>query len=443
MKQSRLSKRSLRISLLTGVVAMLLPWVMFILVEGQLLFPRIIDAFDDVVKKTGTQMHAIMELHERLQRSATQVNEYLIDADIERRQKFVLLSRQVDQKFDVMRRNYTESPLQLQQLDAAREAWQEARESAGKLLALQQPVGNTSAALPFRQMNHRIDKAHGHLDQIHGFVQQRASRQLEQAHEAARQIRLFNAIIFGLAMIIAAISGYGLARAVLTPLRTLEEGANRLGAGDLAYRVEVEGEDELQQLAGAFNSMAEQLQKSQLTLEEMSARDGLTGLYNHKEFLRRLEIEIERHQRYGRPFSVLMLDLDYFKQVNDTHGHQAGDEVLRAVGAIFQAEVRPTDQVARYGGEEFAIILAETSGPGALAVAERVCAVVAERAIEAAEGVAVSITVSIGVASYPEDAGRGDLIMTAADKALYAAKNAGRNRAARFSDKIVDDSVRS
>jgi diguanylate cyclase (GGDEF)-like protein len=194
--------------------------------------------------------------------------------------------------------------------------------------------------------------------------------------------------------------------------------------------VTVDGQDELRQLAGTFNAMAERLQKSQAALEELSAHDGLTGLYNYREFQRRLAEEVERHHRYERPFSLLMLDLDHFKKVNDTHGHQAGDEVLRAVADRIRAEVRPADHVARYGGEEFAVILSETLGSGALAVAERICAAIAARPIALAEG-AVPITVSIGVAAIPEDAESGEQIIAAADQSLYAAKNAGRNRAIR------------
>jgi diguanylate cyclase (GGDEF)-like protein len=128
-----------------------------------------------------------------------------------------------------------------------------------------------------------------------------------------------------------------------------------------------------------------------------------------------------------------MLDIDHFKIVNDTCGHLAGDEALRQFSALIHREVRPVDQVARYGGEEFVIVLPETGGPGALAVAERMRDIIATSMITIAPRQVVNLTVSIGVASYPEDAESEERLIGAADQALYAAKQAGRNRACRWS----------
>lgn len=427
MKLFQAPKRSLRVNLVMGVVAMLLPWIMFVLVEGQLLFPRVIGAFEDVVQKTGANMHAMMGQHALVRKAAMSVNDYLIYGDPAERQNFARQSREVDWAFEAVLGNYSGLPEQQDLVRMAREEWQNAKHIAEALLALPRPVGNTVAARDLQRMNAHIENAHEHLDRIHGLTQRRSTEQLDQARVVVREIVFLIAAIFSVALAMAAVSGFGLARAILAPLRALEEGANRLGAGDLSHRVTVDGQDELRQLAGTFNAMAERLEKSQSALEELSMHDGLTGLYNHREFQRQMDGAIERYRRYGRPFSFLMLDLDRFKVVNDTHGHQAGDEVLRAVAARIRAEVRPTDQVARYGGEEFAVILSETLGPGTLAIAERIRAAIAAQPIALAEGV-VPITVSIGVATFPEDAESGAQIITAADQALYAAKQRGRNR---------------
>jgi diguanylate cyclase (GGDEF)-like protein len=162
--------------------------------------------------------------------------------------------------------------------------------------------------------------------------------------------------------------------------------------------------------------------------QELAVTDGLTGLFNHREFQRRLGNEIERNQRYGHPFSLLLIDIDYFKQINDQHGHLAGDVVLKVLAEAIQGGIRTIDIASRYGGEEFAVILPETGLAGALVVAEQIRGHVAGLRIPAPSGQPLSRTVSIGVATVPEDADRREQVIDAADKALYLAKFAGRDR---------------
>lgn len=163
-------------------------------------------------------------------------------------------------------------------------------------------------------------------------------------------------------------------------------------------------------------------------LVELATRDGLTGALNRRAFMERAA---ERHtlaRRYGRGFSVLMIDADHFKAVNDTHGHDAGDAVLKALVASIQAMLRETDIMGRMGGEEFAAALPETDAEGARVVAERVREAVAETRIT--HGAAtLAFTVSIGVATCTGDCAETmDTLLKQADQALYAAKQAGRNR---------------
>ena len=153
--------------------------------------------------------------------------------------------------------------------------------------------------------------------------------------------------------------------------------------------------------------------------------DGLTGLYNHRHLQERLQQEIERADRYGRPLSVVMADLDRFKGYNDAHGHPRGDEVLIAVSRTLRQLSRASDILARYGGEEFTLILPETSAKEALVLAER-----ARQCVEALDleiGDETWVTLSLGIASYAPGMSKEALIESA-DTALYAAKRRGRNR---------------
>ncbi|NLB35446.1 MAG: GGDEF domain-containing protein, partial [Elusimicrobia bacterium] len=150
---------------------------------------------------------------------------------------------------------------------------------------------------------------------------------------------------------------------------------------------------------------------------------------NHQYFYLHMEEELRKFKRYKRPLSLIMLDIDHFKQFNDTYGHQQGDIALRAVSDILKNSVRETDIVCRYGGEEFAVILPETKLDKALAVAERIRSAAESNEIVLSDTVTGRVTLSLGVSEYPQDHIISDKeFVELADAALYIAKNYGRNR---------------
>ena len=169
-------------------------------------------------------------------------------------------------------------------------------------------------------------------------------------------------------------------------------------------------------------------------LRRMATRDQLTGLLNRREFERILTEEDERVRRFKHSLALVMVDIDHFKSVNDTHGHPAGDVVLREVARRVADEVRTVDRVFRFGGEEIVMMLVQTEGPGAMDVARRACRAVERDPIMVGNTVAVNVTVSAGVAAMPLDADSGLSLLNAADKALYAAKARGRNCAVAFDE---------
>lgn len=206
----------------------------------------------------------------------------------------------------------------------------------------------------------------------------------------------------------------------------LQEANAELGKINLSYEQVVL---ELKEAKEKAERLANQLQKANSRLNELVSRDGLTGLYNHLHFQETLENELARSERYGPPLSLIMLDIDFFKRINDKFGHPSGDLVLKKISNVISQAVRSSDIVARYGGEEFAVILPETDHAGLKVFAERLRRSI-ERAALSIEEKHISLTVSVGGVSYvpgKENIGK-QMIIDAADKALYSSKHNGRNR---------------
>jgi diguanylate cyclase (GGDEF)-like protein len=163
-------------------------------------------------------------------------------------------------------------------------------------------------------------------------------------------------------------------------------------------------------------------------MERMATTDGLTGLTNHRYFQELFDAMVARSERYGRSMSLILMDIDHFKSINDTYGHPVGDMVLKKVAKLLMGAARRTDVVARYGGEEFAVLMEETGRDGALQTAERIRKAV-ESEIMRSENGTFKCTLSLGIATFPEDANAKAKLAECADQALYQAKRSGRNRA--------------
>jgi len=160
----------------------------------------------------------------------------------------------------------------------------------------------------------------------------------------------------------------------------------------------------------------------------LATTDGLTDLYNHRYFQEQIRMQIEHSKRYETGFSLIIIDIDFFKKFNDTFGHQSGDAVLRQVAQTLKKNVRATDIVCRYGGEEMSILLPNTGNEEAYSTAQKICQRVAERKFHLANGKDTNVTISLGVSTFPADGQDAQQIIEAADKRLYEAKNNGRNQ---------------
>ena len=207
--------------------------------------------------------------------------------------------------------------------------------------------------------------------------------------------------------------------------------AKKMVLGELAYKGLVDDDEAFAILASQF---ALALRRIRLTedLEDMAITDGLTHLHTRRYLMERFGEEFGRAKLKGLALSLLMIDVDFFKKVNDQYGHLAGDQVLKEVGHFIGQHTREIDITGRYGGEEFCVILPDTDKSGALVAAERIRAAVQGGRIKAYDR-ELSVTVSIGVATFAEDAHQMEELLDKADWALYRAKKMGRNRVVGFS----------
>jgi len=262
-----------------------------------------------------------------------------------------------------------------------------------------------------------------------------------EAYAQVAQLRNTTFLIVSALLLGVGLIAYRVGTIIVRPLDRLSEGVRQVAAGDFTVDLPVVGGGEVGELTAVFNDMVSRLRsgrealdnandalkKKNEELEKLSVTDSLTGLFNRRQLMEVLEIEGRRTRRHKRPFSVLMLDVDHFKKLNDSHGHLAGDEVLRKLASILSHEIREVDHAARYGGEEFLVMVPETGLEGAAELGERIRARI-ENERFVVDGKEIRVTASIGIACCPEKGLSAEALIAQADDALYKAKRRGRNR---------------
>lgn len=281
-----------------------------------------------------------------------------------------------------------------------------------------------------RDESEQLEKIQGLIDQVVLLRQGMTIVLKDSIHSVINRNKLF---AFSFPVLIMGFFGFlavYLYRTLVRPLTLLIGGIRNFTHGQTEIRIPNIGKDELGELQEAFNEMSREINSERKKLKTESQSDALTGLFNMRYFRRQLVDEFTRSQRYAHPVTLLMADVDFFKNYNDRNGHPAGDIVLKEIARILIRNVRGTDIVARYGGEEFVILLPETPLDAATHVAEKIRKTIENHHFPFKETQAGGkITISIGVGAYPDiSVTSGQGLIEAADKGLYSAKKNGRNR---------------
>ena len=304
------------------------------------------------------------------------------------------------------------------------------------VMFIDHPVGNKEAAKLIRKANLFSEGLIEESKKFDSLSGQQMIKMYEIAQSKGTRVRIAYYGTIGMAMLFLALLSFFLSRYINRPIQDLYRGVQLVASGELDHRLSIKTRDEIGELAREFNQMVEAVSDMKKDLDRrleetwhLAITDALTGLYNHRFCMEKIVEEIRRADRYDRPLSIILADIDSFKHYNDTHGHLRGDDLLRLFGSVMKRQVRDADFVCRIGGEEFVMILPETEGAMAVQIAERLRMAIEQYPFpyqEAQPG--GNLTISLGVASYIKGHMDSQKLLKSADDALYQAKREGKNK---------------
>jgi len=347
---------------------------------------------------------------------------YINRGDAADRELFVRLSVEIDLLFD----NITKQagiPLKNKEiLQLAQDEWYVAKSLGEKLLTHSNIPTQNELSAKIDQFGRHLGRSTSLLNEINVSVKDAIKHRHFAAQENEWKSIGMLVLVFVLGLLIAILAGLSLGESVIEPIRRLEKMVNRFGQGETGARITLRSNDELGGLASGFNVLAERFEHLKGELDYLSVHDNLTGLYNRAKLHAEVTSEMERAKRYSRSFSLLLIDIDNFDQVNETFGRLVGDSVLCSVANKICGTVRPTDVSSRYGGDEFAIILSETGEKGAKETIQRLRQVIENEPLNIGDGKQLSISITVVSSTYPLDVDSEVGLFAFAEQLLSRAK---------------------
>lgn len=406
------------------------------------------------IKETGEVAREIEEtqrLSLAVEKALMPPNDYLISGDAAERDKFHLALKEVDEELKRFRGREILMDVEKTHLNDLEGKVSAIIKKAEEIFSL--PPGRRTEGTELMYTMDGIGRdVHAIMDEYAEIDRQELKEAMEKGRRVAVVVDRYLIAGAALSILLAIAFVIYMERSIRIPIKNLTESVMGIN-GSHWEKVEIRDGAEITLLANEYNKMTERLRSAYEGLEEkvkertaeltelnrrlevLSITDGLTWVYNHRHFYTRLDEEMKRAERYGHSLSLIISDIDHFKHYNDTHGHPAGDAILKGVASCIKGNERGQDLVARYGGEEFSIILPETGKDAAMMLAERIRIRVSEQLFPGKETQpGGNLTISLGVATFPDDAADVKGLVNMADSALYRAKEGGRNRVEAVSD---------
>lgn len=421
-----LRHKTLSLRGLFAVYACLVTLLLLLSLPSYLALHTTVDTFEAITEREFVELRRMFFLQDAMRESALPVLHYAAWGSPDEAQAFEQRVQEVEEVFRDVLSMGSMGVEQRGLILTAREHWQDGVAVGRSIFAI--PATDGDALRSAEQLfTWHITSCVASLYEAHNVRIADTTREKEEAIERHRNVLVIAAITAIAATVAFAFAVLILLRQIIQPLKLLRDGILRIGDGDLSSRIDLQVDNELGELARGINCMAARLAQDQVELEQLAIRDSLTDLYNRREFERLLSEELHRASRYRHPLSMLLIDIDKFKEINDTLGHRAGDHALRLVSSVIRDISRKGDIVARYGGDELAALLPETPAEDAIVLAERIRRLVSHQYVEAEDGTRLGLTLSIGVASTSGEITSAEKLVDAADSALYMAKTDGRN----------------
>lgn len=423
---------SLRASLTAVLLMTALPLLVSALLSYHLFRNHVIADYQDVLERLRNQSVPTQNLQLAMLQIEIPLEEYLLTAAPGKLRDFRYLRQEIESTFaQVINRFDNEEALSL--LKGARGDWNAINAEVTEMMAANETANRDALSASLSRFDSLQATAHDKLESAYALIEEKIEADYRDATIWFERSVWIAGISAGLSILVMVVGIYIFGRIILRSADMLVEGAERFAEGDRDHRIEIQVPPELGKVAEEFNRMIVIIRNSEEKLADLARRDKLTGLLNRVSYEEVIKEAFERFGRYDETFALVALDIDHFKRVNDTYGHDVGDQVLRAVADVMRDSVRNIDKVFRTGGEEFLILLPRADRVAARVTAERIRSKLVGEEIIAGKHV-LKVTASLGFALPSSGSDTPEVLHKHADVALYEAKRSGRNRVIEFND---------
>ncbi len=412
---------SLRTRIILCVLIMLLP-ASVLMYSSYTSIRTSFDSITHIVDIPLSKLVFAKRIQTKILRTELPFHLYLNRGETADRDSFIKRSIEIDILFDTVSKTEELTQDDAELIKSSRDEWQKAKNLGESLLTI-------TNIPPNHILIEKVDQFGRHLERSASLLDEIAEISLEHINDiqfAAHNNEWKNIgvliFVYGLGMLLALLAALSLGQSIISPILKLKQSVIRFTAGDTNTRINVTSNDELGDLAQAFNTLGERYEKIKCELDHLSTQDSLTGLFNQTKLQDEMQLEIARAKRYDRVFSVLLIGINNFTEVNTTYGRLIGDSVLCSVANTIHNTIRPTDLAARLEGDEFAIILSETDTIGSYKTTQRLFNAIENKPLNIGNGKTLTITISVGYATYPTNSDSDSTLLTLARQTLTSSR---------------------
>jgi len=417
---------SLRTRIIISVLVMVLPAAL-LMFSAYNSIRGSNDSLTQIVDSPLDELLKIQKAQSKILKTELPFHLYLNRGESADREAFIRLTVDIDFLLENIAKQEGLTDQDRGIITLAQNEWHEAKTMGESLLSTTNIPTADILTAKVDQFGRHLERCASLLDEINLSALEKIKQLRFTAQENEWKSIGMLSLVFGLGLLLAILAALSLGQSVIEPIKRLEKTVSLFGKGETSTRISLQSNNELDGLATAFNAMAERFEHIKNELNYLSVHDNLTGLYDRTKLQEEVSSEIVRSKRYDRSFSLLLMNIDNFKEVNRVYGRLVGDSVLCSVANKITATVRPTDISSRYDGDEFAVILSETDAKGAAETTQRLIEAIEENPLNIGDGKLLPISVTIVTATYPADADTDIGLFALTDNSLVNTRSEKKN----------------